>query len=255
MSYFKYFPTTTYNNYPVADITRRVILSDIVKNSALDYMSYTVQEGERPEDVAYYYYDDPGLAWLVLMANDIIDPYTEWPKSEENLEKYIIAQYESKSGRNGREVLDWAKNETIGNNIIHYQSKLDPEIKLNRASFINLGNSHIIPLNTAVIGDTYTIDTLGLVSRDNFNLIGGTNDLNYAVGSSFTIVNDPSQIDKANTSRVAGEVTSNPAAEFLAVRAYDYEFRLNESRREIFLINKGYLSQIQEQIGEILNND
>ena len=77
MSYFSNFPTTIYNGVEALDITRRAKISKIVKDSALAYMSYTIPDGDRPEDVAYYYYDDPSLAWLVLMSNDIIDPYPE----------------------------------------------------------------------------------------------------------------------------------------------------------------------------------
>ena len=81
MSYFKYFPTTVVNGVEALDITRRAKINKLVKDSALSYMSYTVEDGDRPEDVAYYYYDDPSLAWLVLMSNDVVDPYSEWPKS------------------------------------------------------------------------------------------------------------------------------------------------------------------------------
>jgi hypothetical protein len=212
MSYFKHFPTTTYDKKVVLDITRKAKFDNIVKNGALDYMSYTVEEGERVEDVAYYYYDDAELAWLVLLSNDILDPYTQWPKSQDNLEKYIIAQYASASGTTGQGVIEWAKNATISSNIIHYQSQYDDEVRLNRASFVSLGNSHTITVDKIVEGTEYTINTTGSISN------------------------------------------SNPAREFYAVRAYDYEFQVNEERREIQLINKGYLSSIKDQLETILKD-
>jgi hypothetical protein len=255
MSYFKHFPTTIYNNYELADITRRIEISKIVKDSALDYMSYTVEEGERPEDVAYFYYDDPGFAWLVLTANDIIDPYTQWPKSQDNLEKYIIAQYEKASGKKGKEVIDWARNETIASNIVRYQSLLDPEVSINRASFVALGNTHIVTLENAVIGESYTIKELGDVSNSDWNTAGGTSGQNYSVGSSIQIVNNPASILKSQTARVELPNETNPAREYYPVRAYDYEFNLNEERREIVLVNKGYLSQVKEQIETILKDE
>jgi hypothetical protein len=254
MSYFKNFPKTTYNNYEVADITRRLILDKIVKDSALDYMTYEVQEGERPEDVAYFYYDDASLAWLVLLSNNIIDPYTEWPKSNENLEKYIIAQYESKSGRTGREVLDWAKNKTIANNIVHYQSQYDSSVQINRASFVALGNSAIISLNNAKIGESYIINDLGNVLQSDWNTIGGSINGVYTQGSPLTIVNNPKSIDQASSAKVELPSITNPAREYYPIRAYDYEFNLNESRRQISLINKGYLSTIRDSVSEILND-
>ena len=255
MSYFKHFPTTTYNNVPVADITRRFDLDKITKDGVLDYMSYTVQEGERPEDVAYFYYDDPAMAWLVLFANNIIDPYTDWPKGEDSLERYIIAQYASKSGTTGREVIDWAKNETIASNIITYQSQYDDEVQINRASFVNLGNSHIVRLTEGVIGLTYTIKELGSVLQSAWNTAGGTADETYLVGSTITIQNNPVGIEDARSARIELPNETNPAREYYPIRAYDYEFNLNEERREIKLINKGYLAQIKDQIETILKDE
>ena len=136
--YFSEFPTTTFGGQVVLDITRKAQLKRLVKSSALAYMNYTVQDGERPEDVAFYYYDDPAFAWLVLLSNDIVDPYTEWPKTDRDLNEMIKVKYASQANATGEAVVEWTKNGTIGANVIHYQSLIDPEIKLNRASFYNL---------------------------------------------------------------------------------------------------------------------
>ena len=42
---------------------------------------------------ANYFYNDPQLHWLVLMANDIIDPRFEWPLSYYNLIEYCKGKY------------------------------------------------------------------------------------------------------------------------------------------------------------------
>ena len=252
MSYFKHFPTTTYDNQVVLDITRKAKFDSIVKDGALDYMSYTVEEGERPEDVAYYYYDDASLAWLVLLSNDILDPYTQWPKSQSDLEKYIIAQYESQSGTTGRAVLDWAQNATISANIVHYQSQYDDEVRLNRASFVALGNSHTITANNIVVGTEYTINTTGSISNSDWLLITGG--ITAGAGLTFTAARSGEGLAFADTGKVTGTSISNPAREFYPVRAYDYEFQVNEERREIQLINKGYLATIQDQIETILKD-
>ena len=52
--YFSKFPTTTFKGKTVLDITRKAQLDTLVKASALAYMNYTVEEGEKPEDVAFY---------------------------------------------------------------------------------------------------------------------------------------------------------------------------------------------------------
>lgn len=254
MSYFKNFPTITFNNKPIADITRRVKLTSLVQENALDYMSYTVEEGDTPEDVAYYYYDDASLAWLVLLSNDIIDPYSEWPKNQENLEKHIIAQYAEQSGLTGDAVLEWSKNDQIASNIVYYQSQYDPEITTNRATFVSLGNSKTIQAIAAVAGETYIIKSLGDLSTEAWRLF--TNDSTY----------NPSLGDEVTAHSLSGIAATfasiqpiltvpsidNPAREFYPIRAYDYEFGINEQRREIKLVNKGYLATIKDQLETIL---
>ena len=185
MSYFSRFPTTSFNGQEVLDITRKASLSKAAKTNALSYMSYTVKEGERPEDIAYYYYDDPSYAWLVLASNNIVDPYTQWPKNHNAFERYIMNEYESASGTTGYAVIEWSKNATLGANIVEYRTHSDSNIKLNRASYL---------------------------AQDD-----------------------------------------NEKSEFYPVRVYDYEFQLNESRREIVLTNKSYLEDIDSQLKEELN--
>ena len=62
----------------------------MIRSTAFDYTNYTLDEGDKPESVAYYYYDNPEYAWLVLMANDIVDPYTQWYKTTEELELFRV---------------------------------------------------------------------------------------------------------------------------------------------------------------------
>lgn len=253
MSYFKNYPTVNINGTESLDITRRARLGDILQDGVLDYMTYTVKEGERPEDVAYYYYDDPSLAWLVLMANDIVDPYTEWPKSESNLEKYIIAQYGEQSGLSGSNVIEWSMDKTISANIVHYKSQYDDEVFLNRASFVSLANSHTITGNKIIAGQTYTINNRGTISDDNWLLItGGTNS---TVGNTFTAAVNGENIFFADTASVTGTSITNPAREFVAVRVYDYEWETNEAKREIELVNKGLVAKLIKQFETILKDD
>ena len=185
--YFSSFPKVDFNGTTLLDITRKAILSKVVGTDALAYMNYRVEEGEKPEDVAFYYYDDPALAWLVLLSNDIIDPYTQWPKSIKGFEEYLKVQYASESGTTGDAVIEWCRNATIGSNILHYQSHTDPDISLNRASYINASNE--------------------------------------------------------------------ARAEFYPVRVYEYEFDLNEQRREISLINKSLAPYIKDSLRDALNDD
>ena len=137
--YFSAFPNTQFNGKDVLDITRKANIDKLSRSNVLSYMNYRIEEEDRPEDVAFYYYDDPAYAWLVLAANDIVDPYTEWPKGSSALEEYIKAEYAEQAGTTGDGVIEWTKNTQIGTNIVHYQSHSDPDVRINRASYLNAG--------------------------------------------------------------------------------------------------------------------
>lgn len=252
MSYFKYFPQTTFQGKSIADITRKAKLNKLVTDNVLDYMSYTIQEGEKPEDIAYNYYDDPNLAWLVLMSNDIIDPYQQWPMTTNQVEQIIINKYSTKSGKTGTQVLDWAKNTTIASNIVHYRSIVDNDIKLNRSSFIALGNSVVVSGNDILVGEDYVIMTTGSMFTNNWETLTGINNYVPVVDGTFTAQVNGSTLTDTDTFQVRKSSLTNPAREFQPVRVYDYEIESNEAKREIQLINKGYLATIKDQLETIL---
>ena len=99
--YFRPFPTVSYRipgtnrKIPVTDITRRFAVTSFISNLSVTFDEYFVQDGERPDTVAGAYYMDPTLDWLVLLSNEIQDPYFEWPMGEQQLQAYIIDKYGS----------------------------------------------------------------------------------------------------------------------------------------------------------------
>jgi hypothetical protein len=56
-------------------------------------MEYSIKDGERPEHIAERVYGDPGYHWLILLTNNIIDPYHGWYMSGSALEEYIQKKY------------------------------------------------------------------------------------------------------------------------------------------------------------------
>jgi len=99
--YFKPFPIISYKlsgmtpTISVTDITRRFGLSSLLRNNSAIYFDYEVKDGDRPDIIADKYYDDQTLDWLVLLTNEIHDPYFKWPLSYENFTNYIRQKYGS----------------------------------------------------------------------------------------------------------------------------------------------------------------
>ena len=104
MSYFNKFPTVEYdvlgdgNLRTMTDITRRVRVTDKARTSSVEFDFYDVVSGQTPEYVADRYYNDVKLHWLVLMANDIIDVYTQWPMGVKQFEDYVKSKYDDVNG-------------------------------------------------------------------------------------------------------------------------------------------------------------
>lgn len=90
---FDRLPTITYNNQLMADITKRLRICPGVKTNAATYDWYTVKDGEKIEDVAHRYYGSPTYHVVIILMNDIVDPFYDWPMSQTELNKYVTMKY------------------------------------------------------------------------------------------------------------------------------------------------------------------
>jgi len=120
MKYFENFPTIEYNGRRVKDITRRSAFLTAVQNNPYVYYPYTVKSNERAEDVARFYYGSVDYVWLIYLANNIMDPYHEWPMNENTFNDYLVDKYAEQSQQTGEDVLDWIRDPARDENIIYY---------------------------------------------------------------------------------------------------------------------------------------
>ena len=122
MSYFDRFPSMLYDiSKPgvtepkvvvTKDIIRRVKLRSNIADNIFSYDPYDIKDGERPDIVADAYYGNVNYVWLIFLANDIVDPYYDWPLTTNQFEQFIIDKYGS---------IEASKDTTSTTNIIHYK--------------------------------------------------------------------------------------------------------------------------------------
>ena len=99
MSYFSKFPLFAYDmknndNYKLLpDILRRVKLRATIKSGGMLFDRYDVKEGEKPEDVAYKWFGDAELHWVILMTNNITDRYYGWPMNSAQFVEFLADKY------------------------------------------------------------------------------------------------------------------------------------------------------------------
>ena len=77
-----------YNGSLVPDIFNRYKIINKIKENVAYYRKYTVNEGETPEYVSQIFYNTTDFWWLILLINDITDPYFGWLMTTKEIESY-----------------------------------------------------------------------------------------------------------------------------------------------------------------------
>ena len=102
MAYFKYFDTINYDvrgikNKPTIDSITNILKRVRMKVDFVKYQSFfamhTIIDGETPEYLAHEYYGDAELHWVVLYAQQMTNPYYDWPLRYYDLKKFVAKKY------------------------------------------------------------------------------------------------------------------------------------------------------------------
>ena len=99
MSYFSKFPKLAYDikgdkvRKLLPDILRRVKLRSKIKSGGMLFDKYDVKEGEKPEDIAFKWFGDAELHWVILMTNDVTDRYYDWPLNHAQFAEFLTDKY------------------------------------------------------------------------------------------------------------------------------------------------------------------
>ena len=110
MTYFSKFPKINYdikgdNNLKLfTHILKRVKLHSVAKTNTQLFDYYQVNQGEKPEDIAFKYYGDATLHWVILLVNDIVDRFHQWPMTVPQFEKFVIDKYDNPDGLHHYEI-------------------------------------------------------------------------------------------------------------------------------------------------------
>ena len=82
-SYFKQLPDldypslandrkSAYDYQTVKNIFKRAVIRNDIFDEVTAFEKYSVEADERPDQVAYNFYNDAGLDWVILTTNNII---------------------------------------------------------------------------------------------------------------------------------------------------------------------------------------
>lgn len=297
--YFSKFPLV---KYPVKDgdtfrfayarnLLRRVILSDGLKSSDTAFIQYDIKDGERPEHIAEKLYGDVSFHWLVLLTNDIIDPYHDWYKSDATMQDFIQKKYgdysvyftDNSDGFTYSPYIGEGATLTQGNlsfSINEYQPTLckltvsSPQFQEGSATITGTSGS---PMNVTI----HRTDP-SYVAVHHFQINRGTND----VGAATVITADPISQQTGDYSYVGGVIGSTSDAypndtytipytpsgtvdfhetyigkymgvsgdkvNTYAVSNYLYEMQTNDEKRTLKLLHPRYKEQAIRELETLL---
>ena len=142
MKFFRYFPTVQYENVILTNVLLRAKLKDVVQRNAVVFYDYDISDSDRPDIIAHKYYGSSDYAWVVLFANDIVDPIHDWPLTYKEMQLYMAEKYGSvetatqtvKEYRNGKgHVVDYTTFLTLSADDRVQVSAYDWEMERNEA--------------------------------------------------------------------------------------------------------------------------
>jgi hypothetical protein len=198
MKYFRTLPKITKvdekgnSSLFVNLLARASLIQELLKNPLLFY-SYNIQESDTPEILAHKYYGDIERFWLIMFANQLLDPIWDWPLQGQNFQKYLNDKYTT---------------EELGE-IHHYEKIITTIDKVSRTETVQ-----------RIIIDEETYDTM--VNTEN----------GYALpNGAIVIVKEQKSV----------------------VTNYEYEVNVNESKRNIKLLNEKYAAQMEIELRELMS--
>ncbi len=95
------YPVTIEKNGTYSDIRtctnimRSVRFREILKSNGLHFYPYIIHDDDRPDIIAHKYYGSSDYAWVVLLVNNILDPFYDWPLTYPDFVAYMQKKYGS----------------------------------------------------------------------------------------------------------------------------------------------------------------
>ena len=172
----------------VKNLFKRGKLREDIFQETTFFEKYQIQGDDRPDNVAQKVYGDAALDWLVLLSNNIINIYEEWPLPQESFDAYLLEKYNN-------------NYDTLYNGIHHYESN-------------EVTNSQ------------------GVVIFPKGVRVGAAQSVSY--------------FDQVSNQ----QVTVNPVSK--GITNYDYESKLNDDKRNIFLLKGMYLNIVFDDIEKMM---
>jgi hypothetical protein len=223
MKYFESFPGTIYtfdkstvNQQVVTDIlARSTFLREIAENTSIAY-EYNVKENDTPEIIAHKIYGDAYRSWIILLFNQIINPYYDFPLTSDALNSYVITKYNQ------------TLNEAL-TTIHHYEKEITKESFVNELLIEKTTETHRIGEFDVDYSDNSIVPAT-LPSIADTSLVVGTETIQFP---DYTL-----KITTVNK----------------AISNYTNEVNENEAKRTIKILEEKYIQRVEDEFRSLMSN-
>ena len=82
------------------------------------------QSGDTPESIAFKHFGNADFHWVILLTNNIVDRYYDWPMSEQEFEVFLKDKYTEPGGIHHYEITQSSGKQT-GNGPTDYSHKVE----------------------------------------------------------------------------------------------------------------------------------
>ena len=93
--FFENFSSITYNGYKCCNILARPKILKRVSRNPYAFYPLQLRQGDRPDTVSEAYYGSFFYSWIVLLSNNILDPYFGWQMTQNIFQEFIANKYGS----------------------------------------------------------------------------------------------------------------------------------------------------------------
>lgn len=260
MKYFDSFPNVDYKGVKAKNLMLGIrVIPEVLEKWNLAY-PYVITDNDTITSIAHQYYGSKDYAWLVLLSAQIIDPYYEWPLDSEAFEQFIRQKYGSK-----QEALTTVHGYIRDRfaPVVNSQLTADFDQYIKQKYGLPPGDANGIAVATST--PAYYVNSQGTkVSPEDWAQLPSLQQSQYQPVSLYEYERQLYDVAAAEESQRLSEYIMTPftyqntaplnRVGYRPLYAYDYEFRLNERKRSIRLINRRYTTQIAMELKEKLNS-
>ena len=283
--YFKNFPTINYNGQILRNLMQRVRIQEKVKDFGTAFYPYTQKEDERIDHIAFDYYDDAYADWIIYLANDIIDPWYGTYLDGKDFKSYITKKYGAVANAQSKIILyrnDWSADFTtldtaayealgvgqkkywspiigVNGTINSYERKKhDYKYSTNKIESTSFtateSNTFTIGETVEIQGDTANKATVEFANTTYYMIKHVVGD--FSANANYTVVGQTSNVqivvNASSHSTLQTVIPVNEQAYFSPVYAYDAEEEVNESKKNLNLVDRSLKGTMQKELKKVL---